>query len=303
MVSCRTIFFLQKGSSCSLSDSLSSPLLHYRINTTAHYTRAPKAIATTLRAAQASKSLNDLSHKHQIGASATIPSSRTLHFHFHRGEMDTPLLAEFGRLRTFDSPPRQQQPADVKYDLPIFATPHRVSRFKLAPKETKALQKHPSFLTTVDNYKVKKATKDHRRPDRRSQLLRLREPRPGTPFDKVDMPIVKKALRPSLPFDEENSTDPWEFFPELQRPFSPMRDDTSPYQRQAAEAEAAQAARPYQRGSPLSFEERVDSMQMILHMGRYASPPKRSEPTLLPQTPQAPQSVSMRTYSPMDVDG
>jgi len=132
--------------------------------------------------------------------------------------MDTILRVEFSRLDTTETTVEQaSEKLESKYDAPTFATPHPVSRCKLAAakgsskpraldfeRETKALVQRQSqtLLTILGGYKIKKVIKDRR----------------GQP-KKSKAPTTKRSERTmGLPQTTTTTTPP----PEATRTFSPM---------------------------------------------------------------------------------
>ncbi|KAK1811888.1 hypothetical protein LTR12_013731 [Friedmanniomyces endolithicus] len=76
---------------------------------------------------------------------------------------------------------------------------------------------------------------------------------------------------PSTPFGaKESDEDAFMLFPDLQRPYSALRNDTASYRAQAFAAQEAEANKVYKRGhSPI---DRKDLVQRTLHLGAYRTP-------------------------------
>ena len=104
----------------------------------------------------------------------------------------------------------------------------------------------------------------------------------------------RQAKRRSLPFDEERDLDPWMLFPNLQCPNSALKNDSAEYIQQLSEAHEAKEQRYRARGSPLSVDELKDMVHMTFNLGKYATPSRRM--------PTTPQTISDRSFSPMDID-
>ena len=107
----------------------------------------------------------------------------------------------------------------------------------------------------------------------------------------------RQLKRHSLPFNEDNDLDPWMLFPKLQWPHSAQKNDSVEYQRQSQEARLAKEQDLRVRGSPLNFEQLKDLCHMTLNLGKYS---QELPPTTTIST--TPQSISKRSFDPMDLD-
>ncbi|TKA82954.1 hypothetical protein B0A55_01549 [Friedmanniomyces simplex] len=106
---------------------------------------------------------------------------------------------------------------------------------------------------------------------------------------------------PSTPFGaNENDEDAFMLFPDLQQPYSALRDDTASYRNQAFEAQEAEANKVYKHGhSPI---DRKDMIQRILHLGAYRTPNRPKRRSVLKQTPRTPIESTVADGSPMALD-
>jgi hypothetical protein len=99
--------------------------------------------------------------------------------------------------------------------------------------------------------------------------------------------------KPSIPFNDDTDLDPFMLFPELQWPFSTLREDSRRYREEkeaVLEEKALRYLRVAKRGE-VTAEELKDMIQMTYGLGKYAAPPRQW------------QSVEEMAYSPMDIDG
>ncbi|KAK0929228.1 hypothetical protein LTR29_017158 [Friedmanniomyces endolithicus] len=99
---------------------------------------------------------------------------------------------------------------------------------------------------------------------------------------------------------KESDEDAFMLFPDLQRPYSALRNDTASYRAQAFEASEAEANKVYKRGhSPI---DRKDLIQRTLHLGAYRTPGRPKRRAAVQNTPRTPIESVVADGSPMDLD-
>ncbi|KAK0268724.1 hypothetical protein LTR35_015296 [Friedmanniomyces endolithicus] len=106
---------------------------------------------------------------------------------------------------------------------------------------------------------------------------------------------------PSTPFGaKESDEDAFMLFPDLQRPYSALRNDTASYRAQAFAAQEAEANKVHKRGhSPI---DRKDLIERTVHLGAYRTPGRPKRRAAVQKTPRTPIESVVADGSPMDMD-
>lgn len=97
------------------------------------------------------------------------------------------------------------------------------------------------------------------------------------------------APKPSIPFNEDTDLDPFMLFPELQWPYSPLKDDSRRYREEAEAATEAKEHRYRARRGSMTTDDLKEMIHITYGSGKFRTPLRKS--------------VRGEAGSPMDIDG